>query len=152
MDHQALRTPISGKPKTRKRMQNNKMSDDQKRDLIFRVLHLNENVKFVCRDLGFSFSTGRNILLKYKKTGHYDTQPKPWCSTPSTAPERQQSTDKGFVSRHAPIPEVGIKVCPFGLVMLESSQISLVLGRIYTPEEEATLTKLNSWLLHTHLI
>ncbi len=123
--------------KQKKRLQYKRMSEDKKRDLIFRVMYLNENVRTVCYELGFNFSTGRNLVQRYKKTGEYVSQEKVGASTPSAGVQGTNAS-KGSESK-AP-------KCPLGLILLSDNKVKLVTSKAYTSEEEQALARLNAQL------
>ena len=128
-------TPGGEKPRRKKRAQYKRMSDAKKRDLIFRVLYLNENVRSTCHELGFNFSTGRNLIQKYKKTGEYDSQPKvPVLPTGEKAPSTNQTDGDG-------------KKCALGLVMVADGQLKIVPSRTYNTEEEDGFRRLHGFFV-----
>ena len=132
--------PVNVKPLRKKRSQYKRMPDEKKRDLIFRVLYLSENVRSVCRDLEFNFSTGRNLIQKYKKTGEYDSQEKVPIQPQG---EKAQSTKSADGEG---------RKCPLGLVMLNEGQVSLVSAKRYKPEEESALTKMHSFFASQSIV
>eukprot|EP00831_Metopus_contortus_P079145 TRINITY_DN7812_c0_g1_i2.p1 TRINITY_DN7812_c0_g1~~TRINITY_DN7812_c0_g1_i2.p1 ORF type:complete len:194 (-),score=32.35 TRINITY_DN7812_c0_g1_i2:27-608(-) len=109
------------------------MSDENKIDLIFRVLIMEENIKDVCLDLGFNFSTGRNLILKFKKTGEYDGKdriiqgleglPKPFSSTKNS-------------NGTLPLSNLGI-------IFLDEENVRLVNTKECSPEEEQEILRLH---------
>ncbi len=128
--------------KQKKRLQYKRMSEDKKRDLIFRVMYLNENVRSVCYELGFNFSTGRNLVQRYKKTGEYCPTEKPGsASPPNELVKTGTSNDEGKLRSDK------LRKCPFGLMFLADDKIKLVTSRTYAPEEQRTLEGLHHQLL-----
>ena len=114
-----------------------KMPKETKRELIFRVLMLNEEIKTACEELSFNFSTGRNLLQKYKRTGDYGYSDDLPVSLP-------QHTGGGSDSVTG--PDRVTPCCPLGLVLFGENDLKLVPSRMYTPEEEQGLLKLHSRL------
>ncbi len=134
----------SSMKKSRKRLQYKRMSEEKKRDLIFRVMYLNENVRTVCHELGFNFSTGRNLVQRYKKTGEYTSQEKiPLGSTPFLDYMKTGATKD---------TEVKARKCPLGLIFLADDKIQLVTSKVYALEEEKTLIELHKELLKSGAI
>lgn len=123
----------SGK-KQKKRLQYKRMSEEKKKDLIFRVMYLNENVRTVCHELGFNFSTGRNLVQRYKKTGEYVSQEKVAVSSPSTEFLRTNASRES---------DAKTQKCSLGLILFSDDKIKLVTSRMYTAEEERALVRLN---------
>ncbi len=126
----------------KKRLQYKWLTDEQKRDLIFRAMYLNENVRAVCRDLGINFLTGRNLVQKYKKTGEYDTQPK------------VQSTPADAANMRATTRDTNRKLseCPLGIILLDDNKMKLVSSKTYSLEEEIALICLHSYFKSQHLV
>ena len=121
-------------PKSKKRPQYHRVSDEMKRDLVFRVMYLNESVRDVCEDISCNFLTGRNLIQKYKKTGEYVTAPKvpaetlpPQSATRASGPDLTQRRDK----------------CPLGIILLGDNDIQLVSSKVYTPAQEDNLLVLH---------
>jgi len=129
--------------KQKKRLQYKRMSEDKKRDLIFRVMYLNENVRTVCHELDFNFSTGRNLVQKYKKTGEYSTLEKPMAPTQSA---------EAFGNATTKDTERKVRKCPLGLIFLADDKIKLVTSKSYTHEEEETLAKLHTQLSRINVV
>jgi len=129
--------------KHNKRQQYKRMSEDKKRDLIFRVMYLNENVRSVCYELGFNFSTGRNLVQKYKKTGEFNALEKPSVQFPSS--DQQRST-------HTKDSEGKTARCPFGIIFLSDEKIQLVTSKAYSQEEQQSLLKVHEQLLQKRII
>ena len=128
----------SGSTKSKKRLQYKRMSEEKKRDLIFRVMYLNENVRTVCHELGFNFSTGRNLVQHYKKTGEYAAQEKSYKSVTLFDQGKAGNTKD---------TEGKLLKCPLGLVFLADDKIQLVTSRIYGPEEELALMEAHKGLM-----
>jgi len=132
----AVKTP-------KKRLQYKRMSEDKKRDLIFRVMYLNENVRSVCYELGFNFSTGRNLVQRYKKTGEYVSQEKSQIQSQNNENAKTGSS-KGT--------DVNEKKCPLGLILLSDDKLQVVTSKFYTPAEEAALSRFHAEMVRKGLI
>ena len=129
--------------KQKKRLQYKRMSEDKKRDLIFRVMYLNENVRSVSYELGFNFSTGRNLVQKYKKTGEFNPLEKP-SGQAQTSEQNRNTTTKSSDSK--------TKKCPFGIILLSDEKIQLVTSKAYSQEEEESLLKAHQLLLQKRIV
>ena len=135
--------PIVGRRKQKKRLHYNRITDDMKRDLVFRVMYLNENVREVCQDISCNFLTGRNLIQKYKKTGEY------------AGPKKQETCVKVPVSttkvstQHS---DRRVRRCPLGIILLGEKDIQLVSSKAYTPEEEAVLRRLHMLFVERGLL
>jgi hypothetical protein len=138
-----MNAPILEIRKHKKRQQYKRMTEDKKRDLIFRVMYLNENVRSVCYELGFNFSTGRNLVQKYKKTGEFITLEKQ--ETKPQSSEQQKSTqDKDSEDK--------TNKCPLGIIFLSDEKIQLVTSKSYSPEEQQSLLKVHEQLMKMKVI
>lgn len=126
----------------KKRPQYKWLTDDQKRDLIFRAMYLNENIRAVCKDLNINFLTGRNIVQKYKKTGEYDTQGKGQQSQGDA--QNMKGTTKDSNRKYTE--------CPLGIVLLEDNKMKLVPSRTYGIEEEIALSCLHTFFKSKNLV
>ena len=129
--------------KQKKRQQYKRMSEDKKRDLIFRVMYLNENVRSVCCELGFNFSTGRNLVQRYKKTGEFNPLEKPSVQSPSSDQQR---------SAHTKDSEDKATKCPLGIIFLSDEKIQLVTSKAYSQEEQQSLLEVHEQLLQKRII
>ena len=129
--------------KQKKRLQYKRMSEDKKRDLIFRVMYLNENVRSVSCELGFNFSTGRNLVQKYKKTGEFNPLEKP-LGQAQTSEQNRNSTTKDSDSK--------TKKCPLGIIFLSDEKIQLVTSKVYSQGEEESLLKAHQSLLQKRIV
>ena len=128
--------------KAKKRLQYKRMSEDKKRDLIFRVMYLNENVRTVCYELGFNFSTGRNLVQRYKKTGEYVTQEK---SQSNISNDYQKTgSSKGSEPKE--------KRCSIGLILLSDDKLQVVTSRVYAPQEEQALMQFHAELVKMRIV
>jgi len=136
-------TLIPMEKKQKKRLQYKRMPEDKKRDLIFRVMYLNENVRSVCHELDFNFSTGRNLVQKYKKTGEYNAFEK----TPVSSEEGH-----GHKNGATKDTDVRSRKCPFGLLLLDDEKVQLVTSKSYTPEEEQAMLKMHNQLAAARLV
>ena len=119
---------------SKRNLQYKRMPEDKRRDLIFRVMYLNENVRSVCYELGFNFSTGRNLVQRYKKTGKYKSQGK---YTKSEVTKEIDGKDER---------------CPLGLVFLSDDKIKIVGSRMYLSSEEEALIKLHKFFMKKGII
>ena len=119
----------------KKRLQYKWLTDDQKRDLIFRAMYLNENVRAVCKDLNINFLTGRNLVQKYKKTGEYDTQTKALLA----------QTDAMYMKGATRDTNRRLPECPLGIVLLEDSKMRLVSSKTYGLDDEVSMVCLHSY-------
>jgi len=141
IDISAISIPIGKRQK--KRLQYKRMPEDKKRDLIFRVMYLNENVRSVCNELEFNFSTGRNLVQKYKKTGEYNASEKtPVSSDGGNGAKNVGTKDTDGRSRK----------CPFGLLILDDDKVQLATSKNYSSQEEQALLKMHSQLVGARLI
>ncbi|MDR3543086.1 MAG: hypothetical protein P4L69_19295 [Desulfosporosinus sp.] len=140
--HQGRRREDKPLAVQRKRLQYRWLTDEQRRDLIFRTMYLNENVRAVCRDLDINFLTGRNLVQKYKKTGEYDVQSKAEARVPEPANIKGTATKDS--NRKA-------SECPLGIILLPDNKMKVVSYRAYRPDEESALVYLHS-LLKSHNI
>ena len=135
---QMPKNSLSDIRKQKKRLQYKRMSEDDKRDLIFRVMYLNENVRSVCYELGFNFSTGRNLVQTYKKTGDFNPPEKTHSQNPSAEQQRNMTT-KGSDTKS--------KKCPLGIIFLSDEKIQLVTTKTYSQQEEESLLRMHDQLL-----
>ena len=121
----------------KKRSKYMKFPKERKRELIFRVIVLNEETKTACQELGFNFSTGRNLIQKYKKTGDYGhSQDLPFSPSKSSGGGCDSATE--FEGRKSK--------CPLGLVLYGEDDMKLVPSKSYQPEEELAMLRLHSYL------
>jgi hypothetical protein len=141
-ENQTERTSEADIKMIKKRVQYKRMTEDKKRDLIFRVMYLNENVRTVCHELGFNFSTGRNLVQKYKKTGEYN---------PLDQVSDQPQSDKQKPSSGTNDSEGKLK-CPLGVIVLSDEKIQIVTSKSYSMQDENFLLKAHEQLLHRRLI
>ena len=104
-----------------------------KQELIFRVMYLNENIRTVCHELDFNFSTGRNLIQRYKKTGKYakfkDHFPKENLAFAVQNSVTKESKEK-------------IKRCNLGIILFDDN-LRLVNSKNYTKDEENQLMELH---------
>ena len=126
----------------KKRTQYKWLSDQQKCDLVFRTIYLNENVREVCKDLGINFLTGRNVVQKYKKTGNYTTQAKNLPDLPEYSNPRMITGDTNKK----------LSECPLGIVLLDDSKMKLVASKSYCEEEEEALIYLHTLFSNKSII
>ncbi len=137
-DNESDPPPSEGRRKQKKRLHYNRISDDMKRDLVFRVMYLNENIRDVCQDISCNFLTGRNLIQKYKKTGEYATFSKPGAIvTPPASTTKVSSHDS----------DRRVSKCPFGIILLGDGELQLVSSKSYTQGEEAALLELHKLFL-----
>ena len=113
------------------------MAEEKKRDLIFRVMYLNENVRTVCAELGLNFSSGRNLVQKYKKTGSTDTVEKKMTMISQSQVSGQTSGDSGPARKH----------CPLALMFFEGDKLSVVAETTFTPEDERKIIELHNYIV-----
>ena len=126
----------------KKRTQYKWISNHQKRDLIFRAIYLNENLKEICKDLGINFMTGRNLVQHYKKTGQY-------CLYQKAVVYESYSTNLRMVTKDTQKKFSG---CPLGIMSIDDDNMKLVGSKIYTQEDEATLMKLHSFFINQCIV
>ena len=135
--------PNEGRRKQKKRLHYNRISDEMKRDLVFRVMYLNENIRDVCQDISCNFLTGRNLIQKYKKTGEYTAASKPEaCVAPPTHATKVSTQDS----------DRRVRKCPLGIILLGDGELQLVSSKTYTQEEEAALLRLHKLFLAPGLL
>ena len=139
MQQQALENVVPQVKKAirKKRSKYVKMPKEAKRELIFRVLMLNEDIKTACEELSFNFSTGRNLLQKYKRTGDYGYSDE----FPAFLPQHTPGASDSVTGTDSKAPK-----CPLGLVLFSEDNIRLVPGKEYSPEEEQHILRLHTGL------
>ena len=125
----------------KKRLQYRWLTDEKKRDLIFRSMYLNENVRTVCHELDINFLTGRNLVQRYKKTGEYDTQAK--------IPHQEQPNLKATTTK-----DTNRKVleCSLGIILLADDKMKLVSSKTYGLNEETALIRLHAFFKSGNLV
>eukprot|EP00826_Nyctotherus_ovalis_P056548 TRINITY_DN7659_c0_g1_i3.p1 TRINITY_DN7659_c0_g1~~TRINITY_DN7659_c0_g1_i3.p1 ORF type:complete len:146 (-),score=19.38 TRINITY_DN7659_c0_g1_i3:237-674(-) len=134
-------SPARLEPQSSKRTgQYRHMSEDKKRDLVFRVMYLNENTRSVCHELGFNFSTGRNLIQRFKKTGEYRSLEK--------LPPISLHTKSGITKA----TEGKVKYCSLGLIILSDNQLKLVGSRVYSDAEEESLIRLHEFFVKSGVV
>eukprot|EP00826_Nyctotherus_ovalis_P056807 TRINITY_DN7744_c0_g1_i22.p1 TRINITY_DN7744_c0_g1~~TRINITY_DN7744_c0_g1_i22.p1 ORF type:complete len:142 (+),score=22.80 TRINITY_DN7744_c0_g1_i22:174-599(+) len=112
-----------------------RMSEGRKRDLVFRVLYLGENLRTVCSELGFNHSTGKNLLQRYKKTGEYVSHKEVY------APAYYSNFTRGILTRES---ESKARSCPLGILLLSEDNLQIVSAKAYTEKEEISLIELHN--------
>eukprot|EP00826_Nyctotherus_ovalis_P058447 TRINITY_DN8032_c0_g1_i3.p1 TRINITY_DN8032_c0_g1~~TRINITY_DN8032_c0_g1_i3.p1 ORF type:complete len:136 (+),score=18.95 TRINITY_DN8032_c0_g1_i3:215-622(+) len=118
----------------KKRAQYKWLTDQQKCDLVFCSIYLDENIKEVCEDLGINFLTGRNIVQKYKKTGFYSTQ---YVLLPEPLELDNARMITGDTNKKR-------SECPLGIIILDEFQMKIVAFKSYTRKEELNLLRLHT--------
>ena len=123
---------------THNKIQRKKLTYEDKRDLIFRVMYWNENLRLVCHDLKINFSTGRNLLQKYKKTGEFFERDALYCS-------------KGYWN----FPHVHNEenpACNLNLILLSENKIDVIKTKCYNREEEQLLIQMHNYFINNGII
>ena len=118
------------------------ISNEKKKDLIFRTMFLNENLRSVCQELGFNISTGRNLIQRYKNTGRYITNDKEVHS-------KHDSEEIKFTFTKESLLKSGR--CSLGLGLF-GDEIKIICNKSYTPEEEAALLRLHMKFMNSGMI
>ena len=126
----------------KKHSQYKHMSDDKKRDLIFRVMYLGENLRTVCHELEFNFLTGRNLIQKYKKTGEYNSRKK------SEIQEEFKEIGVGTTKQTETKP----KKSSLGLILVDDTKIQIVSSRNYSEAEEKSMMQLHEYFIHNSIL
>ena len=113
-----------------------RIKGDKKRDLIFRTLFLNEKLRSVCHELDINLSTGKNIIQRYKKTGHYIFK-----------------SDSFFHSNTIldGVKKKGSK-CTLGILVTGDENMKLVSSRNYQRKDESELLCLHAHFLSNQIV
>jgi hypothetical protein len=127
-------SPSQTAQKQKKRPQYHRVSDDMKRDLVFRVMYLNESIRDVCDEISCNFLTGRNLIQRYKKTGEYVTSAKAKLETPPPQTATRASGQEPTPRRDK---------CPIGIILLGDDEMRLVSSKVFTPAEHDSLLALH---------
>ena len=126
---------VSHKRIQKKRPHYKWLTDQQKCDLIFRSMYLNENIRFICKDLNINFLTGRNIVQKYKKTQKLDLQPYISAELDLGIKDKEEKSE-----------------CKLGIVLIDENHMRLAPSRTYKKEDEIKLIWLHSYFMENSYI
>eukprot|EP00826_Nyctotherus_ovalis_P003329 TRINITY_DN10676_c0_g3_i3.p1 TRINITY_DN10676_c0_g3~~TRINITY_DN10676_c0_g3_i3.p1 ORF type:complete len:137 (-),score=20.21 TRINITY_DN10676_c0_g3_i3:139-549(-) len=121
----------------KKRHQYNWLTNQQKCDLIFCVIYLNESLKEVCADLRITFSQAVTSSRSIRR--------------PAATTLRPLSSEQ-LEHFNVKVPSKELSECPLGIVLLDDSNMKLVASKSYREEEEAALKHLHSLFCNQYII
>ena len=119
------------------------MGEDQKKDLVFRVMYLGESLRIVCQEIGFNLSTGKNVLQRYKKTGEYTTHKRLFIPTYGMTWNIEVLTEE---------TKAKLQSCSLGILLLAEDNLQIVGSKTYSPAEEAQLMEMHKEFMKRGII